>query len=69
MGSLGELVGTPGATAELAENPLCLELHVCPFPGCAELSVGAVGPFLGFELVLPSVRVWTCSCRQSRPRL
>jgi hypothetical protein len=56
VNGLGELAGTPGAAAELAENLPGLELGICALAGGAEPGVGAVGLFLGFRLVLPDVR-------------
>lgn len=53
MDGLGEFPGAPGAAAELAEDLPSLELGVCPFTGCAEFRVGAVGLFLRFRLFLP----------------
>ena len=53
---LGELAGTPGAAAELTENPPGLELCVRALAGGAEPRVVAVRFFLGFRLVLPPVR-------------
>src|SRR6185437_3065425 len=55
VNGLGELAGTPGAAAELAENSPRLELGICALAGCAEPGVGAVGLFLRFRLALPDV--------------
>ena len=52
----GELSSTPGAAAELAEDSPGLELGVGALAGRAEFRVRAVGLFLGFRLVLSSVR-------------
>lgn len=49
---LGKFPGTPGAAAQLTENPPRLELRVRPFAGHAEFRVGAVGLFLRLRLVL-----------------
>src|SRR5579862_7956964 len=52
---LGKLAGAPGAAAELAEDPPCLQLSVRALAGCAEFRMGAVGFLLRFRLVLPAV--------------
>ena len=56
MDGLGELVGAPGAAAELAEDPPGLELRVRTLAGCAELRVRLIGLFLRFRLVPALVR-------------
>ena len=53
---LGELAGTPGAAAELAEDPPVLEQRVCPLTGGAELGVGAVCLLLRLRFSLSAIR-------------
>ena len=55
---LGELSGTPGAAAELAQDAPGLELGVGALAGCTGLCVGAVGFFLGSGLFFPRYGVF-----------
>src|SRR5437764_12379407 len=56
MDGFGELAGSSGAAAELAQDAPGLELGVGAFAGAAQAGVSPVGVFLGLGLVAALVR-------------
>jgi hypothetical protein len=58
---LGEVPGTPGAAAELAQDAPGLELGVGAFAGGAQLGVGAVGGLCEAGMFRPRYGVRMCS--------